>query len=90
MENYFGGEGAVNMPLATASSESFTFDAGKPRHKTWRKHACKGKREFNYMATAFTWSERTKNGGAPVLVAIDGLDARFDLGAVVDVCPPNP
>jgi hypothetical protein len=80
----------LNTPLAIATTDPVTFDPTNAGHLAWRSRWCDAAMAgtpVQYLASAQTWTDRTTDG-AEVVIAIDGLDARFDLGAVTDACPP--
>lgn len=86
----FARDVATNIAFDTASAD-LVVDPAQGRHKAWRKQGCKDRqREITYSGTAFVWAERTAATLEPVIIAVDGVDARFDVGATVQACPANP
>ncbi len=87
----FPREVATDSALEVAASD-FLLDPERPRHQQWRRQACRqGRdRDVTFVGGAYTWSERTADDAPPVILAIDGLDARVDLAADVQPCPETP
>lgn len=83
---------AMNVPLAVATAPTDGFTETDPRYNQWRSRWCAAGRAQNveFVGSAYTWAERTLPGADPVIIAIDGLDARFDLGTTAEACPVAP
>lgn len=93
IEQRFPRDAALNNPLGVAEATDLTLDpANRPLHKQWRRQSCAKNRDrdVSFVGTAYTWTERTRPNAPPVILAVDGVDARFDIGATVATCPPNP
>ncbi len=79
----------LNVALDIAPADTLSLDGENTTHKNWKKRSCNAHRvsDLAYVGSAFTWSERD-NDNTEVIIAIDGLDTRFDLGSVMESCPP--
>ncbi len=79
----------LNIPLAVATPAVDGFDETDPRYNFWRSRWCATARagDLQFVGSAYTWTERTAPDATPVIIAIDGLDAKFDLGIVAQTCP---
>lgn len=88
----FDREPALNVPLAVATAPTDGFDETDPRYALWRNKWCATGRTpaLDFVGSAYTWAERARAGTESVIIAIDGLDARFDLGTVTETCPAPP
>lgn len=84
----FARDAETNIAFDTAMAD-LVIDPSQPHQKTWRKQACKHSgRDVTYVGEAFVWTERAA-AGSEVIIAVDGVDARFDLAATVQPCPTN-